>query len=150
MVGSGDMSDTFTMQIEVRFRDLDAMGHVNNAVFFTYFEEGRKAFFLTLSQDTSQPDIPSVFPFILARVSCDYLKPIGMNAPVSLQMWVGEIGTKSFGFVYRLVGSTDDVVYAKGESIQVCYDYAQGRSMEVPEALREKLRQFQRTDFLTD
>lgn len=133
----------FTTQIDVRFRDIDAMGHVNHVVFFTYFEEGRKKFFF----DFFKTSDPSAFPFIMAHVGCDYLRPINLGSEPVLQMWVKDIGTKSFNLGYKLVDASDENrVYAKGESVQVCYDYAQSNSMEVPEGLRQKLKEYQIPD----
>ena len=126
----------FSTNIEVRFRDLDAIGHVNNAVFFTYFEEGRKHF----SKKVFDVSDVSDFNFIMAHIQCDFIKPIQFNDHVILQMWVKNIGTKSFSFEYRLVDLSDEaMVYATGKSIQVCYDYQKNRSIEVPSKMRERL-----------
>jgi len=130
----------FSTNIDVRFRDLDALGHVNNAVFFTYFEEGRKNFFqkhFTLSG-------PTGFGFILAHISCDYLKPIRLTDRLKLHITVGTIKNKSFAFTYKLSGRKDgSLVFATGESIQVCYDYSLNKSVPVPSDFREKLQAFQ-------
>jgi acyl-CoA thioester hydrolase len=135
---------TFATQIDIRFRDVDAMGHVNNAVFFTYFEEGRKRFFFDLFKVSN----PSAFPFIMAHISCDYLRPIKLSSELLLQMWVKDIGKKSFVLGYKLVdASGQDIIYARGESVQVCYDYIQSKSMEVPEELKHKLEEYQILDF---
>jgi len=129
----------FSTNIEVRLRDLDAMGYVNNSVFFTYFEEGRKNFskkFFKLS-DRSE------FTFIVAHINCNYLKPIRFNDNITLRMWVKNIGTKSFSFEYKLVDFSDEsIVYATGESVQICYDYREDKSIEVSEAMRETLLKF--------
>lgn len=130
----------FTITVDVRFRDIDAMRHVNNAVYFTYFEEGRKSLFYEITQGTD----PSAFNFILAHVSCDYRKPVMLNSRLSLQIWVSEIGRKRFDLKYKLVDTGDDaVVYATGESVQVCFDYKKNQSVEVSEGLREKLCRYQ-------
>ncbi|MGD9972161.1 MAG: acyl-CoA thioesterase [Desulfatirhabdiaceae bacterium] len=127
--------NVYKTPIPVRFRDLDAMGHVNNAVYFTYFEEGRKNFFFDCNTDKNQS-----FNFILARITCDYLRPVSMTSNLILQIRVTEIGRKSFHLGYRLLDAKDEsVVYAEGGSIQVCYDYARKKSIEVPEDMREKL-----------
>ncbi|MBF0508091.1 MAG: acyl-CoA thioesterase [Deltaproteobacteria bacterium] len=116
----------FLTDITVRFRDLDAMGHVNNAVYITYFEEGRKAFFLQLSDKPEGQQ----FNFILAHVSCDYLRPVTLRDKVAVQMWISYIGNKRFDFRYRLISRDDEsIVYARGESVQVGYDYQTNNSM---------------------
>ena len=122
----------FSIDVDVRFRDIDAMGHVNNAVFFTYFEQGRVGF----THLTPELGIS----FILAHVSCDYIKPVMLENRLTLRMWVNQIGSKSFGFQYELVDRSDgSVVYATGASVQVFFDYAKNVSMEISERLREKL-----------
>ena len=126
----------FSTNIEVRFRDLDALGHVNNAVYFTYFEEGRKHF----SKKVFGVSNISDFKFIMAHIQCDFLRPIKFNDHVILQLWVKDIGTKSFSFEYRIVDFSNETrVYATGESTQVCYDYDKNRSIEVPVKMRERL-----------
>lgn len=129
----------FSTNIEVRFSDLDAMGHVNNAVFFTYFEEGRKHF----SKKVFNVSDISDFKFIMAHIRCDFIRPIRFNDQVILQMRVKDIGTKSFSFEYHLVDLFDETkVYAAGESTQVCYDYEKNRSIEVPVKMRESLTRY--------
>ncbi len=129
----------FSTNIEVRFRDLDALGHVNNAVFLTYFEEGRKKF----SQKYFEVSDPSDFRFIMAHIRCDYLKPVMFIDKVTLQMWVKDIGIKSFAFEYKLIHQSDEsIVYATGESVQVCYDYKKNQSIVVPDEMRESLSQY--------
>jgi len=129
----------FTVDIEVRFRDLDAMGHVNNSVFFTYFEHGRMLF----SRQIFKMYEPVEFTFIMAHISCNFLKPVQLSDSVILQMWVKNIGTKSFDYGYKLVDrSNESVVYASGESVQVCYDYKAAKSITVPADMRAKLSEY--------
>jgi acyl-CoA thioester hydrolase len=126
----------FSTNIHVRFRDLDALGHVNNAVFFTYFEEGRKEF----SKKHLNVSDPSDFRFIMAHIRCNYIKPILFVDKATLHMWVKDIGTKSFAFEYKLVHHSDEsIVYATGESVQVCYDYQKNQSMAVSDEIKAKL-----------
>jgi acyl-CoA thioester hydrolase len=133
------MKNIFKFPIHVRFRDIDGMGHVNNAVFFTYFEEGRIALFQTFSDSGF-----STFSFILAHISCDYLRPVTLNTQLLLEIWVKEIGIKSFGLGYKLVDLSDEsITYAKGESVQVCFDYGENKSIAVSAALKQKLIEYQ-------
>jgi len=119
---------SFTTDIVVRFRDLDAMGHVNNAVMFTYFEEGRKAFFQSQFSSASAND----FPFILAHARCDYLRPVALGNRPRLKMWIEDIGSKSFAIGYELAEAADpETVYSRGRSVQVCFDYRENRSVPI-------------------
>ncbi len=128
----GIMSGTkkFVFEIPLRFKDLDAMGHVNNAVYLTYYEEGRKEFFVRVLGSSS----PSDFPFVLARVSCDYLRPIELEEQrVEGVVWISKMGNKSFEFSYeiRRVGEPE-IVFSRGKSVQVFYDYRKNKSRNIP------------------
>ncbi|MBI5593127.1 MAG: acyl-CoA thioesterase [Deltaproteobacteria bacterium] len=134
------MKNVFRFPIHVRFRDIDGMGHVNNSVFFTYFAEARLAFFQKISNSTDF----STFSFILAHISCDYLRPVTLNSQLSLEIRVKDIGNKSFGLGYKLVDLSDDAVtFAKGESVQVRFDYGENKPIAVSAALRQKLVEYQ-------
>ena len=133
------MPEPFKANIDIRFRDLDAMGHVNNAVFLTYFEEGRKQLFHAML-DISEP---SDFAFILAHIRCDFLKPVMLDSKLTLEIWVHAIGTKRFDLRYRLVDRMDNsLVYAQAASAQVCYNYQHNRTVPVSDSFRTKLSEY--------
>ncbi|HIJ57461.1 MAG TPA: acyl-CoA thioesterase [Deltaproteobacteria bacterium] len=127
---------TFKLDIDVRFRDLDALGHVNNAVYFTYFEEGRKSFFDNLYPERDLYD----FRFILAHIRCDFIKQATLKDHLTLHMTVGDIGRKSFKLYYELTDRNDyELVFAKAESVQVCYDYKSNETVRVSDELKQQL-----------
>lgn len=125
--------------IHVRFRDIDSMGHVNNAVYLTYFEEGRKAFLHEVFNIVH----PGDYNFILAHISCDFLRPIKIDDSVVVEVWIGEIGRKRFDFIYRLIDHEqvghECHVYARGRSVQVFFDYKMNRALPIPESVRNLL-----------
>lgn len=129
-------NEIFTTNIDLRFRDLDAMGHVNNAVYFSFFEHGRLKFLYS----NAQKDKFAGITFILAHVSCDYLIPVTLDCHPELHLWVKEIGSKSFAFNYRL-GEKEgkNTIYATGESVQVYFDYQKNISIPIPEAIKGQL-----------
>ena len=135
-----DAQKVFTIPIEIRFRDLDGMGHVNHAVFITYFEEGRKAFFQKYFDFGDSTE----FNFIMAHVRCDYLKPIQLSHKrVILQMWVSKMGNKSFDLEYRLTNLADPSdIFAKGASVQVCFDYQENKSVRMSDKMRATLSEY--------
>jgi acyl-CoA thioester hydrolase len=105
------------------------MGHVNNAVFFTFFEEGRKKFLSGLCKI----DNSGGHRYILAKITCDFYKPVKMTDRISLQLWVSDIGKKSFTMVYKIVDKNDiSVVYARGNSVQVFFDYDKNITVPIP------------------
>lgn len=127
-----NQSSNFSIPIDVRFRDVDVLGHVNNAVFITYFEEGRKSFFLSHTSDGD----PLEWGFILARIECDYLKPVLLEDKLMLHMKVLRVGRKSFTFGYELADRSDPSrLFARAESVQVCFDYRKQVSEAIPDKL---------------
>ena len=138
------MTNGYKINIHVRFRDIDSMGHVNNAVFFTYFEMGRTTFHDDLVLKVMDRDSST---FILAHASCDYIRPIERGANLTLHIATKHIGTKSFQYVYLITDADDESIqYAKGESVQVCYDYSRNTSIEIPSEFRKVLLRFQTGD----
>ncbi len=125
--------------INIRFKDIDSMGHVNNAVFFTYFEEGRKALFQTLFNTVELTN----FSFILGHVSCDFIRPIKLNDSVIIQLWISETGKKKFGIKYILANKKNEsTVYAKGYSVQVFYDYKKNKTVAVSQEFIDKISDY--------
>ncbi len=133
------MTKKIITDITIRFRDIDSMGHVNNAVFFTYFEEGRKVFLDTLFNIVH----PEEYPFILAHIECDYLKPVRISDPISLNLWVGETGQKKFDLIYKIVDRNDQsIVYASGRSVQIFYDYKKNLTIPIPQYFFDKIAEY--------
>ena len=109
----------------VRFRDCDAMGHVNNAVYSTYLEEARIGV------------LGDLIDFILARVEIDFRSELRAREEVEVRTRCSRIGTKSFDLEHVI--AADGRVVAEAKSVLVSYDYERGESVPVPDALRERL-----------
>lgn len=135
------MSDTVPRPVrvvlQVRWRDLDALAHVNNAVYLTYFEHARLAYIRELLGPDAPIDpqtmLPVDFQFILAEVTCKYRSPTTLADRPVLEIWVSQVGRKSFVFEYRMVDEISGRLLAEGCSTQVWYDYRTGQSLPVPE-----------------
>jgi acyl-CoA thioester hydrolase len=110
----------YTLAIPVRFRDLDAMGHVNNAVYLTYFEAARIPYYLMLS---GTPDLAHT-DMIVARIECDYRAPATFGDTLIVGVRVDEIRSRSFSLTYRIENAAISELVAEGRSVQVAYDYA--------------------------
>lgn len=130
----------YAARIAVRFADIDAMNHVNNAVFVTYLEVARTGLWRErLGFAGGARDVP----FIVARVAVDYRSPIRLEDDVVVGVGVARVGTSSFTMVYRIEASGR--VAANAESVQVYFDYAAGRPAPLPDALRERLSRLRPT-----
>jgi acyl-CoA thioester hydrolase len=122
----------FVHRETVRFRDLDGMGHVNNAVFSTYLEQARLAWF----GPSEQMPLADV---ILARTEIDFRSPVQAGEVVEVGVRPSRIGTKSFELEYELRAAGRLVAEAK--SVLVGYDYERGESTSVPERWRRRLNE---------
>ena len=119
----------FVYRETVRFRDLDSMGHVNNAVFLTYLEEARIAFLFGRGATTES--------IIVARVEIDYRSPVRLGETVEIGVRCSRLGTKSFDLEYEL--RVDENVVAEARSVQVFYDYERREASELPADWRQAL-----------
>lgn len=117
-----------------RFSDLDAMGHVNNAVFSEYIEQARLAWFGSYAADEPLP----LLDVILARTEIDFRAQVGYGETVAIGVRPSRVGTKSFEFEFEL--RVGDRLVAEAKSVLVGYDYAAGRSVDVPERWRRRLQ----------
>ena len=132
----------FHREIEVRFRDLDPMRHVNNAVYVTYFEIARTGYMKALGLPFEGDGI-GLFPFIMLDVHCWFVAPALFTDVIVAYVRTSSIGTKSYAFEYILTRKEDGAVVAIGSSTQVHYDYRQERTVPVPLELRERLELFE-------
>ena len=141
------MRAIFSHRIEVRFRDCDPLGHVNNAVYLTYLEQARLVQWRTLwrfgglydtvegqTETVGEPvaDVPGV---ILARVEIDYKRAARYGDILDVRIGLAAVGRTSFTYEYEIVDTSDRVV-ASARSVQVFYDYRAGRPAPIPDDLR--------------
>ncbi len=122
-------------ELEVRFRDCDPMGHVNNAVYLTYLESARVAWW----REAFGPDGLREHGVILARIEIDYRRPALPGDRLVVRMRVVRIGRSSFTVAYEIVNVRTREVVADAVSVQVAYDYQQAQSVPLSEQLRAKL-----------
>ena len=134
--------------IQIRWRDLDALGHVNNAVYLTFFELARLAYVRALLGADAPRDprtlLPTDFQFILAEVTCHYRSPATLRDELAVTIWVSRVGRKSFVFEYRITDETTGRLIAEGCSTQVWYDYAVSQSGTVPVETVTRMEEMQR------
>lgn len=139
------MSSHFTHRLEVRFRDCDPMGHVNNAVYLTYLEQTRFAHWRSL-WGFGTPLLAAGRPgVIVARAEADYRRPARYGETLEIRMTVAALGRTSFGYEYEIVdGEGRTVLTAK--TVQVMYDYATEKPVPIPDDIRTLLSRPARTE----
>src|SRR5688572_17967308 len=127
------MANVFSHSLEVRFRDCDAMGHVNNAVYLTYLEEARFAYWRSLwGPDPQGLSAPGV---ILARAEIDYRRAARFGEVLEVRITLEGIGRSSISSRYEIVNEAGELV-ANAKTVLVLYDYATSQPIPVSEAVR--------------
>lgn len=126
--------------IEVRFADFDMMGHVNNAVYFTYMEIARTKYWTqAIMWDWEKTGV------VIAQASLDYIVPVFLKDKISMYIRTSRIGTSSFDLEYLLVKHVNgkEEVCARGKSVCVAFNYTNKSPMPIPETERAKMITFE-------
>jgi len=119
---------TFVHRETVRFRDLDSMAHMNNAVYATFIEQARIAFLSPRGADVEN--------MILARLEIDFRSPVELGETIEIDVTPTRVGTKSFDLGYVL--RAGDRVVAEAKTVIVAYDYERAESVELPSEWKER------------
>lgn len=123
-----------SFEVQIRFTDIDSMGHVNNAVYFQYFELARLYYlseYLGSDWDWKSKGI------ILVKNEAEYFKPTLLADKPIVTLRVTDVGNKRFNIEHHFM--VDGVLHAVGRSIIVCFDYTLGVSIPIPDKLRSFL-----------
>jgi acyl-CoA thioester hydrolase len=132
------MPETFEHPIEIRFRDCDALRHVNHAVYFSYCEQTRFAFWRHLTGSISLSEVR----FIVARVECDYRAPATLGDELVVRLRASAIGRASFTLDYDIGEPGGGRVFATARTVLVFYDYTTGKSARIPDDVRAMLGRY--------
>jgi acyl-CoA thioester hydrolase len=130
--------------IQLRFKDIDKMGHVNNANHLTYIELARVKYFEdVVGVDGNWSDLQGL---ILAHVSIDYKRPIFLHDNVFVFTRCSKLGRKSLELSWVIINEKDGLeeTLAQGIAVIVCYDYSTNQTIEVPDEQRRKIEAYER------
>lgn len=119
-------------EIPVRWGDQDALGHVNNTVFFRFMEQARVEWLdkQGIACDPANPQVP-----VIVHAACTFLQPINYPASVRVKLYVDEPGRSSIQTRYALSDAADGRVYATGEAKAVWISLNTGKSAPLPQKL---------------
>ena len=124
--------------VEVRFRDCDPMGHVNNAVYLTYLELARFAYWKAAEIERLAGEVS----YIIARVEIDFRSPAVTGDVLDVGIRVTGFGRTSFSMAYEIRDAEGRLV-ATAKSVQVAYDYAAGKTVPLPDAIKQRIAEFE-------
>lgn len=138
----GQLADfRFYHPVQVRYGDIDAQRHVNNAKYFTYSEQARQEYFQALGLWDGQ-DYDDI-GVILLEVSCRFISPLTLGQAIKVGVRTTRLGNKSMDMEYSIVGATEDREFAVGKAILVAYDYRARKTMPIPDLWREAIGRFE-------
>lgn len=129
-----------SVEFPVHWGDMDSFGHVNNAVYLTWFESARIAYFRQIRQEFITAD--NVGP-ILARMEIDYRLPVEYPDTVRCEATVTSLGNSSYRMAYRLHSEAGNGLAAEGDSVVVMIDYGTGRSVPLSDELRSAIEELE-------
>ena len=127
----------FETPIQIRFGDFDKLGHLNNAVYLTYYETARIHYFQHIGWELH--DVSNV----VASFKMDFLLPVVPLDEIVVKLRTSRLGNKSFDMEYELVSPSGDTLYNRGTSTQVCFTKSNGKTATIPEDIRQKLIKFE-------
>ncbi len=128
----------FKHPVEVRFRDLDPMGHAHHSLALVYFEEARAAYWREVVHRSGLDGISYILASSAVRYHARMLFPQTLEAYAR----VSRLGEKSWAMEYELRSATGDLL-ASGESVQVMYDYGTGESIPIPPGIRDLIQRYE-------
>jgi acyl-CoA thioester hydrolase len=131
----------YSTTIQLRWKDIDQFGHVNNAVYLTYFETARYYY----NRDVNQWDW-NQDQYIIASIKVDYLRPIFYPGDIMVYLRIGDIGDKSFVFHYAITFEKNGIekLAATGQSTQVFYDVRNQKTIPIPERIIKQWKAFEK------
>jgi acyl-CoA thioester hydrolase len=132
-----DYHPVFEMSMPIRWGDMDAFGHVNNTVYFRYMEQVRISWFEHLGLIGNHEDGQGP---VIVNASMEFLKQLHYPGDVIGRMTIGKPGRSSFDTGFELTRADDPgQLYARGNARCVWIDYAAGKSVPIPDLLRDTL-----------
>jgi len=136
----GSMTDerrlAYIERIPIRWGDMDAMGHVNNTIYFRYMEQTRISWFGALAPKGEAWQSTGI---VIANASCNYKRPITYPGTVEVRLAVGAPGGSSVPTHYELRVNDDPVLYADGAAVVVFVNMKTQKPARIPDGIRALL-----------
>ena len=130
------------IKLKVRFSDLDAMRHVNNATYLSYLEEARIAYYKDV---LNMPKNGLDFGAVVAKIEISYIRPLSLGEEIEVFTRTAKFGRKSSDIENLITVERDgkEIIAAAALTKLVSYDYKELKSIETPEDVKKKIEQFE-------
>lgn len=127
--------------IQLRFNDFDALGHVNNSVYLSFYDIGKTAYFQTVIPDIN---INKEIGVVIADIHVTFLLPVFPDENVAVETAVTEIGNKSFHLFQHLIDTDTKVVKCIAKTVMVCYDANTKSTRPISQEWRTKMAEYEK------
>jgi len=129
-----------TTPIQLRFNDFDALGHVNNSVYFSFYDLGKTTYFNVVMPDVS---VSKEIGVVIANIQVSFLLPVYPGENVAVETAVVEIGNKSFKLLQQLIDVDTNEVKCICHTIMVCYDAKSKITRPISDEWRKAMLDFE-------
>ena len=127
------------VEIQVRFNDIDMLGHVSNTVYLNYFDTGKSSYIEEVVKDYDF----KVEAIVEASVKIDFFEPVFMNARIAVLTRITKLGNKSFTFEHQLIDANTHKIHAACTTVMVCFNPQKQESIQIPENWRKKIMEYE-------
>ncbi len=133
-----------SLPIQIRFGDIDALGHINNNIYFSYFDLGKTAYF-----DLIRPRAASWTEglIVVAHIEVDFFSPIYYKEKIVVETKIKKLGEKSGIFLQQLRSVKNNEIKCRSESVFVAYNANTQSSMPIPDEWREVISAYEEMEF---
>lgn len=132
-----------TLPIQLRFNDIDALGHVNNTVYFSFYDLGKTSYFSQI-RDANESLVDIVdFGVVIANIQVNFVLPIFPNEKIAVQTAVSEVGTKSFKLIQQVINVETNDVKCVCQTVMVGYNLTSKTTQEISEEWKKALADFE-------
>ncbi len=132
-----------TLPLQIRFNDIDSLGHLNNAVYFSFYDLGKARYFETVkshSIDWRRADV------VVANVNADFVAPIYANESIAVRTCATEIGNRSFKVLQQIINTETEQVKGVCRTVMVGFDIETGCAADISDEWKEELCRFERRE----
>ena len=132
-----------SVPVQLRFNDVDGLGHVNNSVYFSFYDLGKTEYFKTINGGV----IPDEIDIVVAHAEVDFIMPVFLTDEIAVQTTVRDIGNKSFELMQRIIDTKNNVVKCRCKTIMVGFDFKNNCSIPISQKWRDAISAFEGVQF---
>ena len=127
------------LPIQIRFNDVDKFGHVNNTVYFQFYDTAKTDYFATVCANVDWEQVA----IVVVKIEAEFLAQIKSGDQIAARTRIIKIGNKSFQLEQDIIDSNTEEVKCRCFSVMVLYDLEHHQSMPLPDAWRHDIQQYE-------